>query len=168
MRGTFYRLPSLPVGFLRIRIRIRIRMTHLEGGNGCPPDRRARPALRAHVCRSQETGCVIGTALVQNHGRYEASPHAHTHLPAFLIGVCTGRLSWSAEPVRGLQLASDAFDNLLHESMRATRAWIQANDARMHPKPAAATTQAQQTGCTCTHTRLALCTGSYDRLHGAR
>ena len=66
-----------------------------RGGNGCPPDRRARPALRAHVCRSQETGCVIGTALVQNHGRYEASPHAHTHLPAFLIGVCTGRLSWS-------------------------------------------------------------------------
>jgi len=44
-----------------------------------------------------------------------------------------------------LQLALDAFEHHLLESMRATRAWIQAKDARMHPRPAAAIAQVQQT-----------------------
>ena len=63
---------------------------------------------------------VTGTALVQNHGRYEASPHAHTHILAFLIGVWTEMLGWSAEPVWWLQLALDAFEHHLLESMRAS------------------------------------------------
>ena len=52
-------------------------------------------------------------------------------------------------PVCFLQLALEVCKHCLHQSMRATRAWIDANDACIPPRRAAESTHAQQTGPAC-------------------
>ena len=69
------------------------------------------------------------------------------------------RLNQSAVPVYLLQLASKAFKHRLHESMRATRAWIHATNAWIPSKQAAASIQALQTGWACINPCLVLCAG---------
>ena len=85
--------------------------------------------LCANVCLAQENEYVIGTALQQNPESYERLPACALPFHAFHDGACWCRLSQPAEPVCLLQPASEAFKHLMHESMRALRAWIHATNA---------------------------------------